>query len=362
MAMANKSLSAVVVATATGAPMRSQRPKPIHLLCGRPMISFVLDSLGQAGVTRGVVVTGPDSPRVSKRVLEDPPPFPVKFVEQLQPYGNGDAAMVGLTGFDDFDDDSDLLILPADVPLIQVDTLRALVDHHRSSNSECTILTAPAEGAPGPRIVRDRHGNVSGAMRESDVDPGDGLSEVPLGIYCIRRGLIAAAVRRTTPDRVNGEHQLIDVPGVLAESGHPVTTLAVGSLTDTAPVDSRLQLAEAEAELRRRTNLYWMQRGVTMIDPDRTYIDATVRLGTDVTLFPGTVLQGKTVISDGCDIGPNVRLDQCVVGANSIVEQVVGEFATIGADCAVGPFASLPPGAEVSDGTTTGPFYAGERR
>jgi len=362
MGMANRSVSAVVIATATGAPMRSQRPKPIHLLCGRPMISFVLDALGSAGVTQGVVVTGPASNWVSKRILEDPPKYGVRFVEQMKAHGNGDAALVGLSGFDDFDDDSDLLVLPADVPLIQPETLAALLAHHRESNSACTVLTALGHpGTPGPRITRDRHGNVEAALRASDVDPDSELTEVPLGIYCIRRGLLAPAVRRTQPDKINGEHQLIDLPGVLAASGHPVTSIAVGSLTDCASVDSRLQLAEAEATLRQRTNRYWMERGVTMIDPDRTYIDATVRLGTDVTLFPGTLLQGNTVIHDGCDIGPSVRLAQCVVGANSIVEQVVGEHASIGTDCAVGPFASLPPGTEIPDGTRTGPFYAGER-
>jgi bifunctional UDP-N-acetylglucosamine pyrophosphorylase/glucosamine-1-phosphate N-acetyltransferase len=360
--MANRSLSAVVIATASGAPMRSQRPKPIHLLCGRPMISFVLDALGSAGVSQGVVVTGPASNRVSKRILEDPPQFPVRFVEQMKAHGNGDAALVGLSGFDDFDDDSDLLVLPADVPLIRPETLAALVQHHRDANSACTVLSATVTpGTGGPRITRDRHGNVNAALRASDVDPDQGLVEVPLGIYCIRRGLLAPAVRRIQPDKINGEHQLIDVPGVLASSGHPVTSLAVGSLADAAPVDSRVQLAEAEAELRHRTNKYWMTRGVTMIDPERTYIDATVRFGTDVTLFPGTVLQGNTVINDGCDIGPNVRLAQCVVGPNSIVEQVVGEHASIGSDCAVGPFASLSPGTEIPDGTRTGPFYAGER-
>lgn len=366
MEMANRSLSAVVIATATGAPMRSQRPKPIHLLCGRPMISFVLDALGKAGVGQAVVVTGPSSSnRVSKRVLEDPPNFNVRFVEQMKAYGNGDAALVGLSGFDDFDDDSDLLVLPADVPLIQPETLSALVAHHRESNAVCTILTAPAHGAVGPRITRDRHGNVSGAIRAIDLDPSDvganQLLEMPLGIYCIRRGLVAPAVRRTEPDRINGEHQLIDVPGVLASSGHPVTSIAVGDVADAVPVDSRVQLADAEAALRRRTNRFWMNRGVTMIDPERTYIDATVLLGTDVTIFPDTMLQGKTVIGDGCDIGPNVRLAQCRVGTNSIVEQAVGEHAIIGSECAVGPFASLSPGTEIADGTRTGPFYAGLR-
>jgi bifunctional UDP-N-acetylglucosamine pyrophosphorylase/glucosamine-1-phosphate N-acetyltransferase len=101
--------------------------------------------------------------------------------------------------------------------------------------------------------------------------------------------------------------------------------------------------------------------GVTMVDPDRTYIDVTVQLGTDITLFPGTMLQGSTTIGDGCELGPDVRLDRCRVGKNTSIEQVTARLATIGDDCVVGPFAVLQPGADVPNGTTTGPFYAGGR-
>jgi bifunctional UDP-N-acetylglucosamine pyrophosphorylase / glucosamine-1-phosphate N-acetyltransferase len=126
---------------------------------------------------------------------------------------------------------------------------------------------------------------------------------------------------------------------------------------DTAGVNDRLQLAAAEAELRRRTNEEWMRRGVTMVDPTRTYVDTTVVLGSDVTLFPGTILQGHCVVGDGAEIGPDSRLVDCTVGARSVVEHTVGRGASIGDDTVVGPFASLSSGTVVLPGTTTGPFY-----
>jgi bifunctional UDP-N-acetylglucosamine pyrophosphorylase/glucosamine-1-phosphate N-acetyltransferase len=101
--------------------------------------------------------------------------------------------------------------------------------------------------------------------------------------------------------------------------------------------------------------------GVTMVDPDRTYIDVTVQLGTDVTLFPGTMLQGSTTIGNGCELGPDVRLDRCRVGKSTRIEQATAHLATIGDDCTVGPFAVLQPGSDVPNGTVTGPFYAGGR-
>jgi bifunctional UDP-N-acetylglucosamine pyrophosphorylase / glucosamine-1-phosphate N-acetyltransferase len=126
---------------------------------------------------------------------------------------------------------------------------------------------------------------------------------------------------------------------------------------EAAGVNDRAQLATAEAELRDRTNERWMRRGVTMLDPERTYIDATVELAPDVTLFPGTLLQGRTVIATGADIGPDTRLVDCVVGEEAIVEHTVGRQAEIGAQARVGPFAVLPPGTQVAPGTVTGPFF-----
>ena len=110
--------------------------------------------------------------------------------------------------------------------------------------------------------------------------------------------------------------------------------------------------------LRARTNRHWLLNGVTMLDPRQTFIDVTVQLGRDVTLYPGTILQGRTVIGNGCEIGPDTRLVDCVVGAGCVVEQSNGRDAEIGAGSVVGPFAVLAPGGQIPDGTITGPFYA----
>ena len=135
--------------------------------------------------------------------------------------------------------------------------------------------------------------------------------------------------------------------------------MTVEPAQDLTPVGNRLQLAEAEVEMRRRTNRHWLSMGVTMVDPDRTYIDTTVRLGTDVTLFPGTILQGTTTIGDGCELGPDVRLDRCTVGRNTTISQATARLATVGDDCTIGPYAVLEPGSDLASGTSTGAFYAG---
>jgi bifunctional UDP-N-acetylglucosamine pyrophosphorylase / glucosamine-1-phosphate N-acetyltransferase len=361
--MSKRSMSGLVVATSSGAPMRSARPKPIHLLCGRAMASYVLDALGAVGVRQGVVVTGIEGGRIAKRLLEDPPKFAVRFVEQKIDRGTGDAVLLGLSGFDDFDDDEDLLVVPADLPLLRPATIEQLLDAHQSSGAACTVLALEVEDRSGhDRIVRDRRGRVSAITSDLELADGDDAApwprEVATGVYCVRRGLLAPAIRRTTAENSAGEFRMSDVVEVLAASGHTCEAAVVAQRHDLTPVGNRLQLAEAEAELRRRTNQHWLSLGVTMVDPERTYIDATVRLGTDVTIFPGTMLQGSTIIGDGCELGPDVRLDRCQVGRNSRIEKATATLATIGADCVVGPFASLQPGSDLSPGTVTGPFYA----
>ncbi len=359
--MPKRTLSALVIATSSGATMRSERPKPIHLLCGRPMISYVLDALESVETDSTVVVTGLHGDWVSKRILEDPPAHRLDFVEQRLNRGSADAALVGLTGFDDFDDEGDVIIVPADLPLLETDTLATLLWEHRKSDAACTVLTAKAEDPAGhDRVIRDGRDRIASIIRHADlVGDEHETNEVSLGVFCIRRGLLAPAARRTRPDISDGLQHIASIVEVLAQSGHPIAAASIDTPIDhLRPVDNRRHLAEAEAELRRRTNLRWLDRGVTMIDPERTYIDVTVELGTDVTLFPGTILQGTTVIGDGCEIGPDSRIDRCQVGRNTVVEKTMARLAEIGDHCRVGPFAVVEPGAELADGTVTGPFYA----
>ncbi|NNE97352.1 MAG: NTP transferase domain-containing protein [Acidimicrobiales bacterium] len=358
--MAQGDVSALVIATASGASLVSERPKPIHLLCGRPMLSWVLAAVSDAGVGEAVVVTGPDGDWISKRVMDAPPEnLTTRFLEQPRPRGNAEAALIGLSGFNEFDDEGDVLIVPADMPLLTGDVLARLLDVHRDEGSACTIATVTARDLAGvPKILHDRHGLPSAIVLSTRVDLGEAV-EASAGVYIVRRGLLAPAIRRTTPDPTSGRHLLREVPGVLADSGHSVATCQLPS-EPFSEVDDRLHLAEAEAALRDRTNRYWMERGVTMIDPSRTRVDATVELSPDVTLYPGVSLSGNTVIAEGCDIGPDTHLDHCTVGARSVVKTTTGQLATIGEQCTVGPFAALSPGAEVSDRTVTGPFYAAE--
>jgi bifunctional UDP-N-acetylglucosamine pyrophosphorylase / glucosamine-1-phosphate N-acetyltransferase len=362
--MSDESLSAIVLAAGEGTRMRSARPKPLHLLCGRAMVLYVLDALGELPLDRCVVVVGQGADRVAEKLSAQASGLPLEFVEQSVPRGTGDAVSVALTAFpdDDLGDDeadADVIVLPGDTPLLRASTIAGLVAEHRSTGAACTVLSCQVEDPTGyGRVVRGKDGRVLRIVEQRDATPDElAIDEINTSTYCFRRALLPAALRRVTPDNVQGEYYLTDVVEVLAEAGHPVAAIAVGDPIETQGVNDRRQLALSEAELRRRTNEAWLRAGVTMIDPLRTYIDATVRLGTDVTLFPGVVLQGDTVVGEGAEIGPNSRLVDCTVGAHAVIEATVARQAIIGDDAVVGPFAVLGPGTDIPPKTETGPHY-----
>jgi bifunctional UDP-N-acetylglucosamine pyrophosphorylase/glucosamine-1-phosphate N-acetyltransferase len=344
--------------------MRSERPKPLHIICGRPMVVHVLDALDGLGLERIAVVVGHGAQRVTKRVeAESPPGLNLSFVEQRVRRGTGDAALVGLSAFadDDLDDTSTVLVLPGDTPLLRSETLRHLIAVHESSGHGATVLaTHMADPTGYGRLVRNKHGLVARVVEEGDTTPEErAIQEVNTSIYCFRRDLLGPALRRVSPDNSQAEYYLTDAIAVLHDTGHQVDALILDDAQEVQGVNDRWQLAVAERELRRRINRRWLMAGVTMLDPRQTFVDATVSLGRDVTLYPGTLLQGATVVGDGAEIGPDTHLVDCTVGDGAVVEHSVARETHIGDGARVGPYAALAPGTVVRDGAVTGPFYTG---
>lgn len=343
--------------------MRSERPKPLHRLCGRPMVVHVLAAAAGLGPERIVVVVGHGAARVTKTVGEQQlsSPSRIEFVEQEVQRGTGDAVLVGLTGLSDDYDEDDILVLPGDTPLLRTSTLTKLVAAHREAEAAATVLTARLADPTGyGRLVRDRTGRVARIVEQVDAtDEELAVDEINTSIYVFRRSVLAPALRRVSPNNSQGEYYLTDIVGVLHDAGYPIISVVDDDPVEIAGVNDRLQLAAAETELRRRVNDEWLRQGVTMLDPAQTYLDVTVRLGEDVTLYPGTLLQGNTTVASGAEIGPNCQLADCTVGERAVVVSTVGRSATIGADAKVGPWGYLPAGSVVAPGTVTGPCFTG---
>ncbi|MGH9033049.1 MAG: NTP transferase domain-containing protein, partial [Acidimicrobiia bacterium] len=268
-------ISAVVLAAGEGTRMRSETPKVLHPLCGRPMLLHVIDALVALPLERIVVVVGHGAERVTKTVQEQiATEMPIEFVEQRVQRGTGDAASVALTASSfDGDGEDDLLLVPADTPLLRPETLAALAREHRAADAAATLLTAVSDPAGYGRVVRDETGRVSHVVEQVDADDAElAINEWNTSIYCFRRGLLAPALRRLSPENAQGEYYLTDVVEVLRETGHLVIATPVDDPSEPGGVNDRAQLAAAEAVLRARINERWMREGVTMTDPAHTYV------------------------------------------------------------------------------------------
>jgi bifunctional UDP-N-acetylglucosamine pyrophosphorylase/glucosamine-1-phosphate N-acetyltransferase len=341
--------------------MRSSRPKPLHLLCGRPLVLHVIDALAELPVDRVVVVVGHGAERVTKTLHEQAPPnLLIDFVEQHVQRGTGDAVSVALTAFPDDDfEDGDIVVLPGDTPLLRPPTLAALVRRHRAADAAVTVLSAELAHANGySRIVRAKDDRVRSIVDDVDLEDEERtIHEVATSIYCFRRSVLAPALRRLDPQNAQVEYYLTDVVSVLYDAGYGVDSVIAADPGEAEGVNDRVQLAAAEAELRRRTNEAWLRKGVTMVDPAVTYVDATVQLAPDVTIFPNTILQGRTVVGPGSELGPGTRLVDCLIGSDVVIERTSARDAEVGNGSVVGPFAALGPGSSIPSGTVTGPFY-----
>ncbi len=352
-------LAAVVLAAGEGTRMRSETPKVLHNLCGRPMVLHVVDALAELPLERIVVVVGHGAERVTKTMQEQlVTEVPVEFVEQRVQRGTGDAVSVALTLFDDLDAEDDILVLPSDAPLVRAETLARLATQHRLDDAAASILTAhPADATGLGRVVRDKDGRVARIVEAADATDDElAIDEINTSIYCFRRNLLAPSLRRLSPENAQGEYYLTDAIGVLRSTGHKIVALRTEDPGEAIMVNDRAQLADAEAELRDRINRRWMRDGVTMVDAARTYVDATVEIEPDVRILPGTIIEGRTSIGAGSVIGPDCRLVDAVIGVDAVISNAVVIDAEVGDNCTVGPFAYLRPGTRLAAGVKIGSY------
>lgn len=341
--------------------MRSSRPKPLHHLCGRPMVCYVLDAVGVDDVLETVVVVGHGATWIEKslseRVRLDQH---LTFVEQREQLGTGHAVSVALPTIDDAmgDSDGDVLIVPGDAPLLRRDTIRELLDFHRDQGAALTLLSATVGDPTGyGRVVRAKDGSVVRVVEERDATQDERrLDEINTAIMVVRQSLLGPALRRVGRQNVQNEYYLTDLVGVLHDAGHLTLALALRDASDAQGVNDRVQLAAAETVLRQRVNASWMARGVTMWDPAHTYLDVDVELAAEVSLLPGTVLKGHCVIARGAQIGPHAQLSDVRVGENAIVAMVEATNCVIENDAVVSSFVVLDAGARVEAGEFVEPF------
>lgn len=335
-------VDAVVMAAGQGKRMKSALPKVLHRICGRPMVAYVLDTLEALGVATPVVVIGHGADAVRDAIGAR-----ARYAVQPEQLGTGHAVMQALPHLRA--DANTVLVLNGDLPFVTAQTLARLIAAHHQAQAAATILTDVWDDPAGyGRVLRDGSGRVQRIVEDRDATPAEqAVKEINVGAYAFALNPLRQALDRLRPANAQAEYYLTDLVAMLLGGSETVAAVIAASHREAAGINSRLELAAAEAVMRGTILEALMADGATIIDPQNTYVHAGVRVGRDTVIHPGSHLEGRTVVGERCEIGPGARLvdaeiaDGVTIVSSSVQGGVVGEGTTIG------PYSRLRPGVRL---------------
>lgn len=353
-----KPLDILVLAAGLGTRMKSRQAKVLHQLGGRPLIVHVCRAAVSLNPRMIYVVIGHQANEVKAAVESEFGSAQVKFVNQLEQRGTGDAVTAAKDALAKAD--STILILSGDVPMVRAETLGKLTQQHAVDNAPCTMLSVRLENPTGyGRVVRDEAGRFAKIVEHKDAtDDERQIREVNAGIYCFESQKLFAALERVKPVNQQGEYYLTDVPRILRDEGHAVGIYQHPDAREVSGVNTRAELAEFENLLRRGTiRRLMLEEGVTFIDPSHSYISSEAQVGRDCVIHPNVHVEGRSVIGHGCEIHQGSRISNSRLGNRVLVkDHCVIVDSEIGDDCAVGPFAHLRMNARMEERAVVGNF------
>ena len=338
--------------------MKSDLQKTLHSIGGRSLISHSLHAAAGLNPTHIVAVIGHGRDQVGPAVegVATQLGHEVRIAIQEEQNGTGHAVQCAMDQLESFD--GTIIVTNGDVPLLTSDTLGSLLAAHTATPTAVTVLTMNLDDPTGyGRIVRNSDGEVTAIVEQKDAsDEERSITEVNSGVFAFDATILRSALSQLKSDNAQGELYLTDVLGIARSEGHPVRAHIAADARELAGVNDRVQLAEAGAELNRRTVEAAMRGGATIVDPATTWIDVEVTIGRDVLINPGTQLRGTTSIGDRAEIGPDTTLTNMVIGTGASVIRTHGSDSEIGEDATVGPFTYIRPGTKLGAESKLGGF------
>lgn len=306
-------LKAVILAAGQGTRMKSKLPKVVHKVLGKCMVEHAIAAAKNAGVEKICVIVGHGADCVKESIKE-----PVEFVMQSEQLGTGHAVRCAK---EFIGTDGETMVLFGDAPLITGDTLKKLVETHRNSGNAITVLSTKVEEPTGyGRIIRNADGSFLKSVEHKDASESERTcNEINSGMYVFNSKELYEALDLLKNDNAQGEYYLPDTLTIIKDKGNKVDAMVTENYTEVEGVNSRVQLAYAEKVMRERINTYWMKEGVTIINPDNTYIGPDATIGQDTVIYPGTVIYGDSVIGEDCILGPSTVIIDEKVEAGSII-------------------------------------------
>ena len=347
------SIGVILLAAGQGTRMKSSMPKVLHPLAGKPLFLHALGAAKRLKPSTIAVVIG----HGAEAVRDTYPGEDVTWVTQERQLGTGHAVLCAKATFDRFY--GDVVILSGDVPLIRERTLAAMVQTHRERKAAVTLMTALLDDPTGyGRILRDASGEITGIVEEKDATAAERrIQEVNAGVYVATPQFLFGALQEVRNDNRQGEYYLPDVAAIALRQGKNIATFAVADPREMMGINTREELARMEKTLQERINRRWMDAGVTLKDPQTTYIEEGVSIGKDTAIGPNCHLRGRTVIGERCQIDGSAYLTDAEIG-----DEVQLKFSVVLTGCRVdcgaivGPFAHLRPGTSLGPHVHIGNF------
>ena len=342
---------AVILAAGEGKRMKSDTPKVLHKVCGKEMVNQVIDTIRKSGIDNINVVIGKEAEKVRIATCSRN----VKYSLQEKQLGTGHALMCCSEFLKDRE--GTVVVFTGDAPLISEDSIKGLVNFHNQGGYKATILTSTVTCAEGyGRVIRKENGEVSKIVEHKDCNSQELMvKEINSGMYCFDIETLLLSLDKLNNYNSQGEYYLTDVIGILVEHGHKIGALPI-PFEETMGVNSRVQLSEAERVLRKRINEKHMVNGVTLIDPNTTYIDVDVEISRDTIIYPGNVIQGNTKIGEKCVLYPNSRISNSEIEKDVTIQSSVILDSKVGEGTTVGPFAYIRPESVIGKSARIGDF------
>ena len=341
----------IIMAAGKGKRMKSNLPKVLHNLAGKPILNYVLDTVDQLEAKRKLLIVGYKSDKIRELIGDK-----IEYVEQKEQLGTAHAVLQTKKLLSDFK--GDVLILSGDVPFLTVKTLKKLLKYHQTNNFCCTLASTILKNPKGyGRIIRDKKGEIKGIIEEVDLSADrKTITEINSGIYCFNKDKLFRALEKITPDNRQGEYYLTDTVEILLKEGLTVGNITVKDYSEILGINSRLDLADASRKVYQKTLQDLMLQGVTIIDPNSTFIEQGVKIGQDTIIYPFTIIEKDTKIKDGCLVGPYSHLIDANIGKGVRVWASIIESSTVKEGANIGPYAHLRPENVVEKGAKIGNF------